>query len=63
MEVTVFNPFVWFLEYANDYTRYCRTVQELNKLDDRELRDIGLARSDIPFVALDAWRAYRLDHV
>ncbi len=36
--------------YSN-WRRYRDTVSELNRLSTRELSDLGLARSDIPFVA------------
>jgi uncharacterized protein YjiS (DUF1127 family) len=28
-----------------------RTMKELNSLSDRDLMDIGISRSDIPFIA------------
>lgn len=31
--------------------RYDQSMRELSRLDDRELADIGLSRSDIPAVA------------
>ena len=36
--------------YRN-WRRYRDTVNELNRLSTRELNDLGLSRSDIPFVA------------
>jgi uncharacterized protein YjiS (DUF1127 family) len=36
--------------YSN-WRRYRDTVSELNRLSTRELNDLGIARSDIPFVA------------
>lgn len=36
--------------YSN-WRRYRDTVSELNRLSTRELSDLGIARSDIPFVA------------
>ncbi|MDQ0998928.1 uncharacterized protein YjiS (DUF1127 family) [Phyllobacterium ifriqiyense] len=36
--------------YSN-WRRYRDTVTELNRLSTRELSDLGIARSDIPFVA------------
>ena len=32
-------------------TEYRRTVRELSALSDRDLADIGIARSDIPAIA------------
>lgn len=41
------------------YRRYRRTVIELRNLNDRELRDMGLSRNDIEYVAKAACnRAY-----
>lgn len=36
--------------YRN-WRRYRETVTELNRLTNRELNDLGISRSDIPFVA------------
>ena len=36
--------------YRN-WHRYRETVSELNRLSNRELTDLGISRSDIPFVA------------
>ena len=36
--------------YRN-WRRYRETVGELNRLSNRELHDLGIARSDIPSVA------------
>jgi uncharacterized protein YjiS (DUF1127 family) len=36
--------------YSN-WRRYRDTVSELNRLSSRELSDLGIARSDIPYVA------------
>ena len=36
--------------YRN-WRRYRDTVSELNRLTNRELNDLGISRSDIPFVA------------
>jgi len=40
-------------EYRN-WRRYRQTVNELSRLSNRELTDLGIARSDIPFVARKA---------
>ena len=36
--------------YRN-WRRYRETVNELNRLSNRELNDLGISRSEIPFVA------------
>lgn len=36
--------------YRN-WRRYRETVSELNRLSNRELQDLGIARNDIPAVA------------
>ena len=36
--------------YSN-WRRYRETVSELNRLSQRELSDLGIARTDIPSVA------------
>ena len=36
--------------YRN-WRRYRETVSELNRLSNRELNDLGISRSDIPYVA------------
>jgi uncharacterized protein YjiS (DUF1127 family) len=33
------------------FLRYRETVRELSRLSDRELDDLGLSRSEIPFIA------------
>lgn len=33
------------------FFRYRETVRELSRLTDRELDDLGLSRSEIPFIA------------
>lgn len=35
----------------NNWVNYRRTVDELSRLSSRELSDLGLSRSEIPFVA------------
>ncbi len=39
------------------WKRYARTVQELEMLSNRDLADLGIARSDIPRLAREAARA------
>jgi uncharacterized protein YjiS (DUF1127 family) len=36
--------------YANK--RYYATISELSKLTDKELTDLGIKRSEIPFLAM-----------
>ena len=40
-----------FIERYQNWVRFRRTVSELNRLSDRELNDLGIARTDIPFAA------------
>jgi uncharacterized protein YjiS (DUF1127 family) len=40
-----------FLRFLQSWKRYNASLNELSRLDDRELADIGLNRSDIPRVA------------
>jgi uncharacterized protein YjiS (DUF1127 family) len=40
-------------EFQN-WRRYRNTVNELSRLSTRELKDLGIQRSDIPFVARKA---------
>jgi uncharacterized protein YjiS (DUF1127 family) len=42
--------------YAS-WQRYSRTLQELERLNNRELADLGISRSDIPRLAREAARA------
>lgn len=35
----------------NNWRRYRSTVAELSVLSNRELNDLGISRSDIPYVA------------
>ena len=48
----IFNYFAQRVEDTRRYYRYYRTMEELNRLSDRELADIGLYRGEIPMVAL-----------
>jgi uncharacterized protein YjiS (DUF1127 family) len=41
----------------NTWKRYSRTVSELQQLSNRDLADLGIARSDINRVAKDAVRS------
>lgn len=38
----------------NNWRKYRQTVSELGRMTDRELRDLGIGRSDIPFIARKA---------
>lgn len=38
----------------NNWRKYRQTVSELGRMSDRELSDLGIGRSDIPFVARQA---------
>jgi uncharacterized protein YjiS (DUF1127 family) len=40
----------------NTWKRYSRTVTELQSLSNRDLADLGIARSDINRIAKDAVR-------
>ena len=43
-----------YRESRQRYGAYKQTVRELNALTDRDLHDLGLARSSIEAVAMDA---------
>lgn len=38
----------------NNWRKFRNTCNELNRMSDRELSDIGMTRGDIPFVARQA---------
>ena len=38
----------------NNWRKYRQTVSELGRMSDRELRDLGIGRSDIPYIARKA---------
>lgn len=40
-----------FRKAYTEWRRYRQTVNELARMSDHELRDIGVLRGDIPFVA------------
>jgi uncharacterized protein YjiS (DUF1127 family) len=48
------NIFNYFARQVEDTRRYYNVMNELNRLSDRELSDIGLYRGEIPMVALTA---------
>lgn len=35
----------------SEWREYRTTVNELNRMSERELNDLGISRADIPFVA------------
>lgn len=48
----------WFIKdvvsyIGKEYRKY-HIINELNRLSDRELRDIGITRGEIPFIVSDA---------
>jgi uncharacterized protein YjiS (DUF1127 family) len=46
--------FTTIVRFLRSWKRYNRSLNELNRLGDRELADIGISRSDIPRVAWGA---------
>ena len=46
-----------FIHYVRTWREYGTTVRELASLNDRELADLGITRSDIPHVAWQHARA------
>jgi uncharacterized protein YjiS (DUF1127 family) len=48
------NIFNYLAKQVEDTRRYYKAMDELNRLSDRELADIGLYRGEIPMVALTA---------
>ena len=42
------------VRFIQEWKRYNRSLNELSRLGDRELADIGISRSDIPRVAWNA---------
>ena len=43
--------FAYVIRLIREWKRYNRGLNELSRLDDRELADIGISRCDIPRVA------------
>jgi uncharacterized protein YjiS (DUF1127 family) len=43
--------FSFILRKLNEYAAFRKTQYELNGLTDRDLRDLGVARCDIEFIA------------
>ncbi len=46
--------FASLVRFIQEWKRYSRSVSELSRLDDRELADIGLNRSEIERAAWSA---------
>jgi len=46
--------FAAIVRFVQEWKRYSRSVRELSRLDDRELADIGLNRSEIETAAWGA---------
>ena len=46
--------FTTLVRLIREWKRYNRSINELNRLGDRELADIGISRSDIQRVAWNA---------
>lgn len=42
-----------FIRYVQSWREYGAAVRELSSLNDRELADLGITRSDIPHVAFE----------
>jgi uncharacterized protein YjiS (DUF1127 family) len=45
-----------FIRFVQSWRQYGETVRELSNLNDRELADLGITRSDIPHVAREHLR-------
>lgn len=43
--------FASLIRFLREWRRYNQSLNELSRLGDRELADIGISRSDIPRVA------------
>ena len=46
--------FLALIRFLQSWRRYNASLRELSQLNDRQLADIGITRSDIPRVAWDA---------
>jgi uncharacterized protein YjiS (DUF1127 family) len=46
--------FAALVRFLQEWKRYNQSLNELSRLGDRELADIGISRSDIPRVAWNA---------
>jgi uncharacterized protein YjiS (DUF1127 family) len=47
-----YQMFASIVRFLQAWRRYNRNLNELSRLGDRELADIGISRSDIPRVAM-----------
>jgi uncharacterized protein YjiS (DUF1127 family) len=45
-----------FIRFVQNWRQYGETVRELSSLNDRELADLGISRSDIPQIAREQVR-------
>ena len=45
--------FLAIVRFLRSWKRYHTNLRELGRLNDRELADVGISRSDIPRVAWD----------
>jgi len=43
-----------YFDYLHKLVRIGKTIEELNMLSDKELKDIGIYRCEIPYVAYKA---------
>jgi uncharacterized protein YjiS (DUF1127 family) len=46
--------FAALVRFIQEWKRYNQSINELSRLGDRELADIGISRSDIPRIAWNA---------
>jgi uncharacterized protein YjiS (DUF1127 family) len=46
-----YQMFTTVVRFLQSWRRYNRSLNELSRLGDRELADIGISRSDIPRIA------------
>lgn len=42
------------MDYYASWVRMNKTIEELNRLSDRELKDLGIYRCHIPYIAYEA---------
>jgi len=43
-----------YFDYLHKLVRIGKTIDELNRLSDKELKDIGVHRCEIPYIAYEA---------